>query len=449
MVLCCESAPFHLMSMDNEKQKRCINIDWLEVYCLENAQLYPCDANYFRRAGYLVRERPYGTRVYTEMFEILNDNNEPIMEVRRNPASGDSSFSGLVPESCHLRMPNWMLYQGNPVAFMMEFMLKHDYIFKRIFRIDICYDFTDFDSGDKPQKFVKRYLKGEYRKINQCFLSAHGEDYWNDCQWNSLSWGSKSSMVSTKLYNKTKELQEAKSEKPYIRTAWMLTGLVDNPVSLTKRMPDGTLKKVEVWRLEFSMRSACDGWIVIEMEHGKKVKKQHIPHRLSLFDAKDKLWQRFQDLCYHYFRFKYKEYASAPDGADAVGTVSPHSEADRPLKRKDRCRDKKLWYFDAGHQFTQLSQAPCDSKTSRDLDILERRLRQYQMSHSQPDIRKACEIILKEIDLTKLVNYSPKHLWKEARALQVTLANKLNGDTRSVAEILDEVLKLINEDSIF
>ena len=56
---------------------------------------------------------------------------------------------------------------------------------------------------------------------------------------------------------------------------------------------------------------------------------------------------------------------------------------------------------------------------------------------------------MKEIDLTKLVNYSPSENWKEARALQLTLARKMQGDTRSVAIILDEILKMLNSDSIF
>ena len=148
--------------MEHEKQKRCINIDWLEVYCLESADRYPCNAEYYRRQGYMVREREYGTRVYKEMFEILNDNGDPVLEVRRNPASGDADFSGLVPESTHMRLPNWMLYQGNPVAFLMDFLLKHNYIFRRISRIDLAYDFEVFDSGDRPSTFVRRYLEGTW-----------------------------------------------------------------------------------------------------------------------------------------------------------------------------------------------------------------------------------------------------------------------------------------------
>lgn len=434
--------------MDGEIN-RIINIDWLEVYALEPADRYPLNAEYFRRQGYLVREREYGTRIYKEMFEIVNENNDPLIEIRRNPASGNSDFVGLVPESCHLRLPNWILYQNNPVQFLTDFMLKNDYIFKRIFRIDIALDFEYFDTGDQPSRFVRRYLEGTYRKINQCSLTAHGEDSWNRCDWNSLSWGSRTSMVSTKLYNKTKELQEAKNDKPYIRTAWMLGGLIDNPLDFTRRTEDGKKETVEIWRLEYSMKSLCDGWIVIEMEGRKKKFKQHIPHRLSLFDTKDKLWQRFQDLTYHYFRFKHKEHVELSEKYRGGILESFDSEDKKPLRRKDRCRDKKLFYFDAGHQFTKLSQVPTGRRETKTDDVLERRLKMFKMTHADPELRKACEIILKEIDLTKLVNYSPQTNWREAKALQLTLSRKMAGDTRHVAEILDEILSMLNQDSIF
>lgn len=435
--------------MSHEEQKRCIHIDWLEVYCLEDAARYPCNAEYFSRAGYMVHEREYGTRVYNEMFEILNEHGDPMLEVRRNPASGDSGFSGLVPESCHLRLPNWMLYQGNPVQWLMDFLLQHGYIFKRIYRIDIAYDFEVFDSGDRPDRFVRRYLEGTYRKINQCGLTAHGEDSWSRCDWNSLSWGARTSMVSTKLYNKTKELEESKNPKPYIRSAWMMAGLIDNPTTFTKTMPDGTQMKKEIWRLEYSMKSSCDGWMTIEIEHGKKVKKQRIPHRLPLFDSKDKLWARFQDLTYHYFRFKHKEYVDLVVKSSGKVLESAYSDYERPLRRKDRCRDKKLFYFDAGHTFTQLSAAPSGHNTRKVDDVLLRRLRDFKMNHPQLEIQQACNILIKELELTQFVNYSPRSIWTDARVLRLVMNLKSRGDSRDVAELIRLIAADYEQDAIF
>ena len=49
----------------------------------------------------------------------------------------------------------------------------------------------------------------------------------------------------------------------------------DSMTMLVSLLPDGSMKKVDVWRLEYSLKSSCKGWIVIEIEDGKKVKKQH------------------------------------------------------------------------------------------------------------------------------------------------------------------------------
>lgn len=65
---------------------RCVNLDWLEVHCLEPVGI-PHDAEYFRRAGLTVDERSYGTRVYRQMFTVHDALGHPFVEVRRDPFS--------------------------------------------------------------------------------------------------------------------------------------------------------------------------------------------------------------------------------------------------------------------------------------------------------------------------------------------------------------------------
>ena len=144
---------------------RCVNIDWLEVYACEDNMHYPMNADYFRSCGYIVREREYGTRVYNEMFTIEDQRGQSFIEVRRNPASGSSSFTGLSELSCHLRLVNRACYANNPVRDLADFMLKHNYIFQRIFRLDLCYDFRRFDSGDDPARFLRRYIENKFSKV--------------------------------------------------------------------------------------------------------------------------------------------------------------------------------------------------------------------------------------------------------------------------------------------
>lgn len=433
--------------LDKPKQ-RCVNIDWLEVYVLESNDRYPCNADYFRRNGYLVKERPYGTRVYREMFEIQDEQGNSLIEIRRNPASGEANFNGLSETSSHIRLPNWMLYQGKPIDFLREFLLKHDYIFKRIYRIDICYDFERFDSGDLPARFARRYLEGVYRKINQCQLSAHGFDSWNGCDYNSLSWGSRSSMVSTKLYNKTLELKQAKSDKPWIKTSWMLCGLIDNPCSMTKLDSKGNLYHPEIWRVEFSMRSEADGWIVWEMQNRKKVRKQAIPHRLEMFDDKEKIWRRFQNLAFHYFHFKHKEYIEKPRGATQFSLGMVHSDVEKPPQRKDRCRDKVLFFWDKDLEFATLTSAPGPSKKSAQDEILKRKLLNYKLHHPQERIRAACDVLLKNIESIDALRFAPVGDEIDRIAWQITLSRKIGGDIRSAIEVLAEVKELLQNDSI-
>lgn len=424
-------------------------MDWLEVYVLESNDRYPCNAEYFRRQGYLVQEREYGTRVYREMFTITDETGNPLIEIRRNPASGASDFHGLVEMSSHIRLPNWMLYQGNPIQFLRDFLLKHNYIFKRIFRIDIAYDFVKFDSGDLPAKFAKRLLERKYRKINQCTVRAIGEDKWADYAWQSMSWGSKSSMVTTKLYNKTLELKQSKFDKPYIKTCWMVNGLIDNPMSMTKRNALGEMEKVEVWRIEFSMNSAADGWLTIEMNHANKPYKQTIPHTLSMFDTTEKLWQRFQDLAYNYFHFKIREKKKVRQGLTSGVLEKVHSHADENWQRKDRCPDKILFYWDKGHQFMRLNSAPVASKPARDEDVLRRKLILYRMCHTDPKIRTACTTLIDNIEKVDALRFLPLGDSKERLAIQRVLSAKLNGDERAVQDIMGEIMEILNNNEIW
>ena len=67
-------------------KQQCINLDWLEVHCLEPSML---NAAYFTAAGYNVKVREYGTPQYKEMFTIFEDSGYKLamFEIRRSPYS--------------------------------------------------------------------------------------------------------------------------------------------------------------------------------------------------------------------------------------------------------------------------------------------------------------------------------------------------------------------------
>lgn len=407
---------------------RCVNLDWLEVSCDEDYSLYPCNADFFREQGFFVHERDYGTRVWGEVFTIEDQDGHDWIEIRRAPPSGNSEFKGLTEYSCRLRVVNAQLYVKDCTQRLLAFLVRFNYTFKRIFRIDIAYDFEKFDYGDQPARFARRYIERKFRKINQCKLRVIGDDNWTDFDWESLSWGSQTSMVSTKMYNKSKELKTVSKQKTWIPMAWFENGLIDDPINRTKRREDGTIYEPEIWRIEFSMKSKADRWLVIENQGGKHVKKTAIPHTPDMFDSPDKLWQRFQDLAYHYFRFKIAEYN---DERDKDGNLVP--------KRKDLCADKRLFRFDADREFHQLDMCVSGGKPDADDEILLRRLRNYRNKSADTKVRTACDVLIEALETSDLRRYTSKQVWAETQALQELLRRRMKMPEKEAIETLEQV----------
>lgn len=354
-----------------QQAPRCINLDWLEVHAREPID-QPRHANYYRHLGFIVHEREYGTRVYREMFVLDGSDGNPLLEIRRNPAS--QGLNGIHdPNECHIRLVNRTCYFDNAATLFRKFLDDNGYTDVRISRVDICMDFTQFDKGDDPQAFVRRYFRHKYAKINQGRISGHGDDTWTGQEWNSLSWGSKTSAITTKMYNKTMELYDQKTDsygKPYIRQAWCLCGLIDDMQRCTK---DGV--SVNVWRVEFSIRSAVRNWVPIEID-GDAKNYQSIRNTLECYEGRERLLVMFASLANHYFHFKkYKQG-----------------------QRKDRCSDKVLFDF-AGVQITykvgrnDYAAGGHDAVNDRYARLIAK-IRAYQQSHIATEIHKACEVLI-------------------------------------------------------
>lgn len=360
--------------MTNKSYTRCVNIDWLEVHAREPIG-YPRDDYYYAQKGYRVQRREYGTRVYRQMFTILAPNEEPLLEVRRDPAS--QGLQGIHdPNECHIRLSNRTCYFDNAAQFLMNFLAEHSYTDVRISRIDICMDFEKFDQGDLPSAFVRRYFKHRYAKINQGRITSHGEDTWSGQEWNSLSWGSKTSAVTTKLYNKTMELYDVKTDrykKPYIREAWFRCGIIDDIQKVTKNG-----EKIDVWRVEFSLRSAVKGWIPIEID-GITKNYQSLRNDLECYNSREKMLVMFASLANHYFHFKKVKQG----------------------QRKDRCKDKILFDFTGTQVVYKIGKndtALGSGTTYKSMyNRLIEKLKAYSLSHSLPEIHKACEILISSI----------------------------------------------------
>lgn len=375
------------MSKDTDNFDRCINLDWLEVTALEPIDT-PHDADYFRSCGWVVIEREYGTRVWGQMFTLEGTDHLPFLEVRRAPKS-----EIIAQNVCHLRLVNRVCYFPNAAQLMTQFIDDFGYVFQRICRVDICLDLERFDYGDYPRDFVRRFMQNKYSKINQANISAHGSDDWAGRVWNSLSWGSPSSDIGTKFYCKTLELYDPVTKhyaKPYIRQAWKESGLVDDPVNVTKSKPNGEVYTPEIWRVEFSIRSSVKNWFLINLD-GKPKKKQSIRNTLDMYDSREKMLILFASLAEHYFHFKHliKRYSFYKEG-----------HTDGYAMRKDRCPDKLL--FNWKSQVAIYKVAKDSVATSERVDTtlarLLSQLKQFRDTTHDVAIRKSASVIIEYLE---------------------------------------------------
>lgn len=140
-----------------------------------------------------------------------------------------------------LKIENRELYlHGSDLyAYTCELLAHLNLKFIGITRLDIAYDFHRFAHGRDPQNFIRDFLTGDILKFHKAkfrVAGVHGDR--NEFQ--TISFGAKTSMVQYKLYNKTKEQEEA-SRKPYIWESWEKKSSLD----VTK----------DIWRLEFTINS--------------------------------------------------------------------------------------------------------------------------------------------------------------------------------------------------
>lgn len=381
------------MHIDTLYVIRCVNIDWLEVFCLELGERH--DADYFRRAGFVVHEREYGTRVYHEMFTLEDREGHPYIEIRRNPKNP------LVPQfATHLRFVNRACYYDDAALQMQRFIEAYQYQYCRISRIDICLDLVRFDDNTIPRVFMQRYMRGKFAKINQANIRSHGSDRWTGRVWNSVSWGSPSSQVSTKFYNKTLELFDEKLHaygKPYIRQAWFMAGLIDDVDRCTLNG-----EQQEVWRIEFSIHSPVKKWLTIEKD-GKSHSYQSIENDLNRYDSREKILALFASLCRHYFRFKRYQ----------IG------------ERKDRCPDRVLFKWNDVQTFYEIDHDKLMSENTPD-DILLRlikNLRLYIEHGSDVEARKQANSLLSTLQTAaQTCQYNKPWSYEHKLAMQQLLS---------------------------
>lgn len=434
---------------------RCVNIDWLECYCLEDAIGFPHDAEHFRGLGWEVKEREYGTPMYEQMFTLIDHFGEPFVEIRRKPKSVDTAKGIFSTFACHVRLVNRACYANNAAQLMSDFLENNGFAFQRISRIDICLDFERFDYGDRPQDFLRRFMAGRYSKINQANINAHGLDQWDGRTWNSIKWGSPKSMVTTRFYNKTMELKQV-HDKPYIRQAWQLCNLVDDWSTLEKKRKDGTVYKPDIWRVEFAVKSGTRKWFVVEDYNGdrKRILSKH--NTLDVYNTREQIFDVFLSLAYHYFHFKHVEYKneSSAIASNALSAIQPDglhpliradTPATRQLQRKDRCKDKELFRksdLDVYYKFDKmLTSQPRDVA----IDSLLNKLYAYREKQYEQKIKDACNVLIARLeDESRIRQLSRPIDNDDLEILRRLVSVRLKDKGVDFAETLNEIRDLLN-----
>ena len=213
-----------------------INVDWLQVFCHDhNKELL--HVLYYDVSVYEFKLLPHGSRHFKEIWEVINSDGDKYAIIQRNPHSSIISSDGAIIQLC-----NRELYRPHFAADFILFLKSHGFEYKSISRLDICFDSNTLRNNFRHSNLIKGLMQGTILKNNQSRVQwnfAAMANVGKPMECNSCSFGSKSSAVSTKMYNKTLEMKEQKS-KPYIIENWGYNGI--------------DIER-DVWRIEISIKS--------------------------------------------------------------------------------------------------------------------------------------------------------------------------------------------------
>lgn len=311
---------------NNNDMERCINIDWLQLYCLE-PHGYQLSAVLSNR-GFSVMNRGLHTRHFQELIDVYRDGYK-VFEIQHLPSSVKNAKTGKgvwLPGAALIKLENRLCYQSDCVAFMCDTLMSLNITIKSISRLDVAADFQYFDNGLRPDNLIKNFLKDIYWKCGTSNFTVIGTQK-QKSSYEYIRFGSGNSPVHCYLYNKTKELADVK-EKPYIRDAWSSAGYDENK---------------DVWRLEFSLKSDAKHMVVtdsvilkngkdyynkttgeilactaIVKEDSRGTLREIIPINISTIDRRDEVMRLWNKLAAHYFVFRHNDGKTTKRNAKKV-----------------------------------------------------------------------------------------------------------------------------------
>jgi hypothetical protein len=254
------------------QMNKIINIDWLQINCIGFIDIQP---------GYEYKKLPYNTRHFKDIWEIYKGD-QIICTLANKPLSPI-----LNPAMNLIKFDNSILYRPDLLELVLNFINIHKLMFKNITRLDICIDFNLFDCNLHPETLIKNYLNNKYFYTGRSNYKIVGKQQYNEDKntlihkVDYLRFGANTSPVATYLYNKSKEMREAKF-KNYIFEFWE-----KNNLNINK----------DIWRLEFSIKGSS--LKCIDRETGLI-----LPIDLNNLKHDDFLYTLFFSLVEKYFKFK-------------------------------------------------------------------------------------------------------------------------------------------------
>ena len=248
------------------------------------------DASQFRwdHPDYNCQVLSVRSRTFQEVWNISR-HGATIATLCRKP------FSPRIPAAIGtLKIENYILYHENRCDIIDQITADLKLYVRGTTRIDVCGDFRRL-CGKLPELVIRDILDERIYKVGHARCTTIGDQdssrqhftaYGTAGRTNSFSYlryGSRSSRISTYLYNKTKELNE-QHDKPYIRDMWAANGWCGD---------------MNVWRLEYSIKGR-------EMLHISKETGEVMPNNPKLWLRDDVMRQVYGSLCGHYFDLRQK-----------------------------------------------------------------------------------------------------------------------------------------------
>lgn len=260
-----------------------IAIDWLQLYLHDkNGASEHLGAKYNGKSYYEFDLQECSTRQFKELWNVLNQDGDLYAVIQRVPFSSIISADGAI-----IKLANRELYKKDMIITLNMFLQQHGFEVKSISRLDVCFDSNVLANELTHKMFIRGIMDGKYLKNNQ------GRAHWEfavdsssnrPMECNSCSFGSGSSPVKTKMYNKTKEMQEVK-DKPYIRELWAL-----NDIDTEK----------DVWRIEISIKADMTNVVKLSTGETFRLRPDLLKHQRNVQDI-------FFTYAQKYFQFKIND----------------------------------------------------------------------------------------------------------------------------------------------